>query len=93
LVITGDFGEPANKVNAKMLLLNNGDLSIGTPLLESTCTLEVVSVAKGKKIRVATYHPKARHRRVVGHRQFETTFKVLNWEKPAKKTAAKAKAE
>jgi ribosomal protein L21 len=93
IVVTGDFGEPSTKVNASMLMINNGQVEVGTPALPTQCTLEVVSVQKGKKTRVATYKAKSRRRRVIGHRQFETTFKVLGWDapaKPVKKAAPKA---
>jgi ribosomal protein L21 len=96
IIVTGEFGKPQTQVEAKMLLLNQGEVEIGTPELKTPVKLEVVSVSKGTKIRVATYRAKSKRRRVVGHRQFETTFKVLNWmDEPEKtvKTPAKAKAK
>lgn len=86
VTVTGDFGAAGSVLQAPILLDQNNDaVSIGTPLLDKTCALTVLSTQKGEKIRVAKYHAKSRNRRVVGHRQFETTFKVSDWSKKAAK--------
>lgn len=51
----------------KVLLKSEGDkLEIGTPFLSGKVVFDVVSVTKGKKIRVAKYHAKANTRKVTG---------------------------
>lgn len=65
------------KVNDVVLLVSGEKAQVGTPLLEGvSVTLKVVEHSKGEKIRVAKYKSKSRYRRVRGHRQHLTTFKV-----------------
>lgn len=62
-----------------VLLLVNGDArKIGQPLVEGAkVSCELVSNQKGEKIRVAKYKAKSRYRKVQGHRQYQSTVKVL----------------
>jgi len=65
------------KVSDVVLLVANDVVQVGAPLLEGvTVTLKVMEHSKGEKIRVAKYKSKSRYRRVRGHRQHLTTFKV-----------------
>lgn len=62
-----------------VLLVVDGDATIGTPLVEGAkVTLKVVSHERGEKIRVATFKAKSRERKVRGHRQALTTVEVVS---------------
>jgi large subunit ribosomal protein L21 len=63
----------------KVLLYHiDKDPVIGTPFIEGTVvTAQIVSQVKGPKIRVATYKPKKRQRRTLGHRQQMTQVKIV----------------
>ena len=62
-----------------VLLLDDGKAQlVGTPLVDkATVTLKVVSNQKGDKLRVGKYRNKSRYRRVMGHRQHESTIAVV----------------
>lgn len=65
------------KVSDVVLLVANDVAQVGAPILDGvSVTLKVVEHGKGEKIRVAKYKSKSRYRRVRGHRQHLTTFKV-----------------
>jgi large subunit ribosomal protein L21 len=65
------------QINEVLLLNTDGDLKIGTPLVEkATVSLKILKQFKGDKLRVATYKAKSRHRKVLGHRQHLTHFEV-----------------
>ncbi len=73
-----------------VLLSVDGDkVEIGTPNL-STKKLQakVISHSKGDKIRVATYKSKSRYRRVIGHRQHQTTLEIVDSKSPQKASKA-----
>ena len=60
------------------LLVNDKDRKIGQPLVEGAkVSCEVVSNQRGEKIRVAKYKAKSRYRKVIGHRQYQSTVRVL----------------
>ena len=62
---------------------------VGAPAIEgATVTATVISQFKGPKIRVATYKPKKRQRRTLGHRQQLTQVKIIDI--VPKKVAAKS---
>lgn len=51
----------------KVLLKSDGDkIELGTPFVGGKVVFDVVSIVKGKKIRVAKYHAKANTRKVTG---------------------------
>ncbi len=53
-------------------------LEVGTPLVsKASVALKVVSHQKGDKIRVGKFRNKSRYRKVLGHRQHESTVEVL----------------
>lgn len=71
----------------KVLLVKEGEkIKVGTPYVKGAkVQVEVIAQKKGPKIRVARYHAKSRHRRVLGHRQQLTQVKVVSGlEKTAK---------
>ena len=63
-----------------VLLIVDGDKKqIGQPLVEGAkVKCEVLANGKGKKIRVAKYKAKSRYRKVQGHRQLQSTIKVVS---------------
>ncbi len=64
-----DFlGEGQTSLECESVLLKSeGDkIELGTPFLKGKVVFDVVSVTKGKKIRVAKYHAKANTRKVTG---------------------------
>jgi len=80
-VITTDRFE--NEVETQMivsdvvLLVADEVAQIGTPLVAgATVILDVVEHGRGVKIRVAKFKSKSRYRKVHGHKQHQTTFKV-----------------
>jgi large subunit ribosomal protein L21 len=72
-----------NEVNDKidldkvLLVVDDGDIKIGTPMLEgATIKATVSDQIKGRKIRVFKYKPKVRYRKRQGHRQRYTLLKI-----------------
>ncbi|MBS3752633.1 MAG: 50S ribosomal protein L21 [Anaerolineales bacterium] len=72
-----------NEVNDKidldkvLLVVDDGDIKIGTPILEgATIKATVSDQIKGRKIRVFKYKPKVRYRKRQGHRQRYTLLKI-----------------
>lgn len=66
------------EVTDVLLVVNDQDRKIGQPLVEKAkVSCELVSNQKGEKIRVAKYKSKSRYRKVIGHRQYQSTVKVL----------------
>lgn len=51
-----------------LVLVEDGKIKIGKPILSDKLTLKCLEVLKGEKIRVAKYHAKANYRRVKGYR-------------------------
>ena len=65
-------------VSDVLLLVNEADRKIGQPLVDGAkVSCELVSNQRGEKIRVAKYKSKSRYRKVQGHRQYQSTVKVL----------------
>lgn len=62
----------------EVLLVVDGDkMSLGKPTVENAVVkVKVLSHDQGDKIRVATFKAKSRYRRVIGHRQQQTTLEV-----------------
>lgn len=59
----------AKEIEVKVLLLSkDNSLEVGKPFLKDGIKLTCLDSHKGKKIRVAKYHPKANTRRVRGYR-------------------------
>lgn len=93
--VLGELGQVGDTIkNAKVLLYKDGQAEIGTPYVNKTIDLKIVSVEKTDKIDVFKYKAKSRYRRRNGHRQMCT---ILEWAEPtvskvaSKKTAAKPK--
>jgi ribosomal protein L21 len=64
-----DFlGEGQTLLECESVLLKSEDdkLELGSPFVKGKVVFDVVSVTKGKKIRVAKYHAKANTRKVTG---------------------------
>jgi large subunit ribosomal protein L21 len=86
----------------RVLAVMDGDtVELGSPMLNTTVSAEVIDHSKGKKIRVFTYKSKKRQRRTLGHRQTITTVRIAaigtakqeaSTEKSAKAPAAKKPA-
>ncbi len=72
--------EPKDGAKVKLdrvLLLANGKVEIGQPYLkDKTIEAEIIENFKGKKIKVATYKAKSRHRRVKGFRPHLTKLRI-----------------
>lgn len=61
----------------KVLLMVDGDkVEVGNPYLKTKLDLEILGQAKGKKVRVAFYSPKANSRTVKGARRQVTSLKM-----------------
>jgi large subunit ribosomal protein L21 len=66
------------EVSDVLLVVSGADRKIGQPLVDGAkVSCELVSNQKGEKIRVAKYKSKSRYRKVQGHRQYQSTIKVL----------------
>ena len=71
--------EAGKKVDLERVLMvvNDGEVSIGTPLVEGArVQATVVSQVKGPKIVVFRYKPKKRYRVKTGHRQKYTRLQI-----------------
>ncbi len=80
--------EAAKELSFKdvLLVVDNENVSIGTPMVENTHVLTtVLSEKKGKKIRVAKYKSKARYRKVIGFRALKTQLKIEKIQTASKK--------
>ncbi len=61
-----------------LLLVDGQDRQIGQPIVaKAKVSLELIANGRGEKIRVAKYKSKSRYRKVIGHRQDQSTVKVL----------------
>lgn len=98
LVTVGDLivvdhleGNVGDKVTIEEVLLVQSDdaVEIGSPLLEYVVSTEIMAQSKAKKIRVFKYKAKARYRKTRGHRQFQTTLKILKLMKSPANRATK----
>jgi large subunit ribosomal protein L21 len=60
-----------------LLVADGAKITVGQPTIaKAKVTLMVQSHDRADKIRVATYKAKSRHRKVKGHRQFQSTVLV-----------------
>lgn len=67
------------EVSDVLLLVDGEKKQIGQPLVVGAkVACELVSNQKGEKIRVAKYKSKSRYRKVRGHRQYQSTVRVLS---------------
>ncbi len=61
-----------------LLVVEGSERKIGQPIVEGAkVSCELVSNQRGEKIRVAKYKSKSRYRKVHGHRQYQSTVKIL----------------
>lgn len=61
-----------------LLVKNNDKISIGQPTVAGAeVKAQVTGDLLGKKVRVATYTAKSRHRKVTGHRDQLTRVKIM----------------
>lgn len=69
--------EQGKPVQLETLMKADGDmLELGTPMLATLVSAEVVEQGRGKKIEVVKYKAKSRYTRRVGHRQYFTKLKI-----------------
>ncbi len=71
--------EAGAKVSFDVLLTAEADgsvVNIGSPMLASKVSAEVIEQGRAKKIEVVKYKAKSRYRRRVGHRQPFTRVKI-----------------
>ena len=70
--------EQGKTVQLETLMKTDGTdmLELGTPMLSTLVTAEVVDQGRGKKIEVVKYKAKSRYTRRVGHRQYFTKLKI-----------------
>ena len=90
-------GEKGSIFFDKVLLHVAGEeVAIGAPYLaNATVTAKIINDFRGKKLRVARFTAKSRHRRVVGFRAALTRIqieKITNGTKAAEKTVKTKKA-
>ncbi|MBQ9625047.1 MAG: 50S ribosomal protein L21 [Clostridia bacterium] len=69
--------KPGSKVEFDCLMMSDDkDVQIGTPLLETKVKGKVVEHGKGKKVIVFHYKPKKNIRKKNGHRQLYTRVEI-----------------
>ena len=90
------LGKPGEKVQLGDVLMLGEEgkaPTVGTPLVEkASVTAEVLEQGKGDKVIVFKKKRRQNYRRTKGHRQEQTTLKVLEVSANGTKTAAKKKA-
>lgn len=72
--------ESKKKIDVTDVLLITDDkkTDVGTPIVKGAkVTLDVIEHGKGDKIRVFKYKSKSKYRKTIGHRQYQTTLKVV----------------
>lgn len=72
--------KPGDKVGFATLLVATDDekVQLGQPSLGEKVTGEVISTEKGDKVTVVKYKSKTRYKKTVGHRQLETSVKIVS---------------
>jgi large subunit ribosomal protein L21 len=73
-------GEPGSKVDLEHVLMvaDGSDLKIGSPFVAGAkVKAEIVKQGKAKKINAFNYKPKKNERKRWGHRQPQTTLRIL----------------
>jgi large subunit ribosomal protein L21 len=71
--------DAGSTVSFEVLLISDEDaknVQVGSPLLASKATAEIVAHGRAKKISVVKYKPKVRYKKRVGHRQPFTKVKI-----------------
>lgn len=62
-----------------LLVSNNGEIKVGTPIIENAKVVaEVIAQDKGKKVVNFKYKPKTGYHRKKGHRQLFTEIKIVS---------------
>lgn len=75
--LTAEVGSKLD-VTDVLLVVDGEQRQIGQPIVpKAKVSLELVAHGRGEKIRVAKYKSKSRYRKVIGHRQNQSTVKVL----------------
>ena len=65
------------EINDVLLIADGEALKVGAPLLEGAkVTAEVVSHARGPKIKIIKFRRRKHHRKQIGHRQWFTELKI-----------------
>jgi len=80
LVVEKIEGEPGSRVELdEVLMVSDGKaVKVGTPFVAGAMVkAEIVKQGKGKKINAFNYKPKKNVRKRWGHRQPQTTLKVI----------------
>jgi len=66
------------KITDVLLVADGKSSKVGTPLVkDAEVTLKILENGKGEKIRVAKYKSKSKYRKVIGHRQYQSTLEVI----------------
>ena len=83
------------KMSPRALLFADGKTAVldGPELTKIKVETVVTEHLKGPKIRVATYRPKKRHKRQMGHRSLLSRLEIKKISGPAKRAAKPAEKE
>jgi large subunit ribosomal protein L21 len=73
--LEGDVGDEITLPT--MLLSDEGDVSVGTPDLDTAVTAEILEHGRGEKIEVMKFKRKKGYMRRYGHRQNYTKLKII----------------
>ena len=66
------------KITDVLLVADEKSSTVGTPTVKGAeVTLKVVENGRAKKIRVLKYKSKSKYRRVIGHKQHQSTLEVV----------------
>lgn len=76
--VAAKLGEEKKKIEFDQVLLvvDEGKVKIGQPLVEAKVIGNVVSHGKSKKVKIFTYKAKTGQHRRAGHRQDQTVIKI-----------------
>ncbi|MCB9812793.1 MAG: 50S ribosomal protein L21 [Pseudomonadales bacterium] len=76
-IVDKEIGDTV-KVTDVLLVADENSSTVGTPTIKNAeVILKVVDNGKGKKIRVLKYKSKSKYRKVIGHRQHQSTLEVV----------------
>ncbi len=76
--ISGDAGETL-EFDKVLLFSREGDTTVGAPYIENCkVTAEIMSHARGKKVRIVKFRRRKHHRKTMGHRQWFTEVKITS---------------
>jgi large subunit ribosomal protein L21 len=86
--IAAKIGEEKKKIELDQVLLvvDEGKVKIGQPLVEAKVIGDVVSHGKAKKVNIFTYKAKTGQHRRAGHRQDQTVIKIESIEEGKEKS-------